>query len=142
VEAPRFGTAPSCAPAKCLPFESNAPRLAAHRGVAPKLAAHAQAGSLRVVSAVHRNLAITRPFGFCKFVVGASRHSAAPGSQSVESRRHRRRALGRRWYASAKSLASTAVPSWPHRALSRVMPNPSIERTLPGKPVSASHVKR
>lgn len=22
------------------------------------------------------------------------------------------------------------------------MPNPSIERTLPGKPVSASHVKR
>ncbi len=107
--ASRFGVAPSVAPAKSLPVESGAQLLSSHRGVASKMAASAQAGSLRVASAVHRISAITRSFGFRMSVAGASRRSATPGSQSVESRRHRRRALCQHWYASATSLrASTA----------------------------------
>jgi hypothetical protein len=142
VAASRFSTAPSFAPAKYVQFESTTPRLAAHRGVAPKMAAPAQPGSLRVAGAVHRTRAITRSFGFCKSVVGASRRSAAPGSQSVESRRHRRRAPCQRWYAAANPGRS-APCRLGHRARSRAMPNPSIERTSQGlRPCAASHVKR
>jgi hypothetical protein len=142
VAALRSGAAPPVAFAKCVPFESNAALLAPHRGVASKMAALAQAGSLRVVSAIHRTRAITRSFGFCMSVVGASRHSAAPGSQSVESRRHRRRAQCQRWYAPANPGRS-APCRLGHRARSRAMPNPSIERTSQGlRPCAASHVKR
>jgi hypothetical protein len=141
VVALSFGTAPSVSHPKYVPFGSSAALLAPYRGVASKMAALAQAGSLRVVSAVHRTLAITRSFGFCMSVVGASRHSAAPGSQSVESRRHRRRAPCQRWYAPANPGRS-APCRLGHRARPRAMPNPSIERTRPGKPGRASHVKR
>jgi hypothetical protein len=142
VVASRFGAALPVAPAKCVPFENSAPLLAPHRGVASKMAASAPAGSLRMASAVHRTLAITRSFGFCMSVVGASRHSAAPGSQSVESRRHRRRAPCQRWYAPADPGRS-APCRLGHRAWPRAMPNPSIERTSQGlRPCAASHVKR
>jgi hypothetical protein len=142
VVASKFGAVPSVAPAKCVPFESNTPRLAAHRGIASKMAASVQAGSLRVASAVHRTRAITRSFGSCMSVVGAPRHSAAPGNLSVESRRHRRRAACRRWYAPANPGRS-APCRLGHRARPRAMPNPSIERTSKGlRPFAASHVKR
>jgi len=38
--------------------------------------------------------------------------------------------------------AATAASAEKRVPVLAVTPNPSIERTLPGKPVSASHVKR
>jgi hypothetical protein len=124
------------------PFESIAPCLAHYRGFALEKASYGQASSLRVAGAVSRTRGLTRSLGFCMSMVGASRHSAAPGSQSVESRRHRRRALGPCLYASESELSLSAMLPSSHRAWSRLMPNPSIERTRPGKPGRASHVKR
>jgi hypothetical protein len=78
-----------------------------------------------------------------RFVVGASRRSAAPGSQFG----------GAAGYGSA-GVARLRRPELRSTMLSRVsrqassvafvgaMPNPSIERTRPGKPGRASHVKR
>jgi hypothetical protein len=78
-----------------------------------------------------------------QFAVGASRRSAAPGSQY----------WGAAGYGSAgvtcllrPELRSTMLSRGSRQARSvacrSVMPNPSIERTRPGKPGRASHVKR
>jgi hypothetical protein len=77
------------------------------------MAAPAQSSSLRVASAVHRTRAITRSFGFCMSVVGASRHSAAPGSQSVE-----------RPPTSAAGAMSALVRCGQSRAFHAVPPRP------------------
>jgi hypothetical protein len=76
-------------------------------------------------------------------VVGASRRSAAPGSQQLGAATRgsagsasvsRPRPIGSSGSRASRLARPESVP--------RVMLNPSIERTLPGKPVSASHVKR
>jgi hypothetical protein len=78
-----------------------------------------------------------------QFVVGASRRSAAPGSQFVGAAEYgsfyvslcrQAGAIGSRWSRPYRLAPSVAR----HPA----MPNPSIERTCPGKPGQASHVKR
>jgi hypothetical protein len=121
--------------------EANAP-LAQHRGSALRNAAFGQAGTRRLAGAVHRTIATSRSFGFFMSVVGASRRSAAPGSQFV----------GAAGYGSVVLLAVEVgavgnTQARPYRpassvACQRAMPNPSIERTRPGKPGRASHVKR
>ena len=122
--------------------ESKAQRLAQHRGYALRKAAHGQAGSLRMAGAVHRTVAPTRSFGFFLSVVGASRRSATPGSQLVGAAGY-----GSSVLLGGKHCAVGSKRSRPYRLASSVarqpaMPNPSIERTCPGKPGHASHVKR
>jgi hypothetical protein len=78
-----------------------------------------------------------------QFVVGASRRSAAPGSQGFERCRVRHR-YARLYAQSCSTLRHMASPWHPGNteAAPSVMPNLSIERTRPGKPGRASHVKR
>jgi hypothetical protein len=125
-----------------LPLAGQSVPCGHHQGFALQKAAYGYSRSLRVAGALYRASATSRSFGFCMSVVGASRRSAAPGSQSVESRRHRRRALSLRRVASGSISAGLHRASWILRTRARVMPNPSIERTRPGKPGRASHVKR
>jgi len=124
-------------------LQGNALLFAQHRGLALKNAALVRAGSLRLACAGQRPLGITRSFGFCMSVVGASRRSAAPGGQAV----------GAAGYGSSRlSLCRGAVViggrrSRPYRLASpvarqRAMPNPSINRTCPGKPGHAGYLKR
>jgi hypothetical protein len=77
-------------------------------------------------------------------VVGASRHSAAPGGQSVGAAEYgcsfpSLRAC--RWCRGGKVEGGFFVftSSGPCQ---RVMPNPSINRTCPGKPGHAGYLKR
>jgi hypothetical protein len=76
-------------------------------------------------------------------VVGAPRRSAAPGSQFVGAAGY-----GSSGFCSVVRSAPLAasVPGLIVRPVLRLaipaMPNPSIERTSPGKPGLASHVKR
>jgi hypothetical protein len=78
-----------------------------------------------------------------QFVVGASRHSAAPGSQYWSAAEYGSAGVAR---LSRPELRSTMLSRVLRQASSvacgSVMPNPSIERTRPGKPGRASHVKR
>src|ERR1041384_4381549 len=76
-------------------------------------------------------------------VVGASRRSAAPGSQLWAL--PGTAALLSRFFGKPLRLAP-GVPGLivlpVLRLATGAMPNPSIERTCPGKPGHASHVKR
>jgi hypothetical protein len=78
-----------------------------------------------------------------QFMVGASRRSAAPGSQYGGAAEYGSAGLARLRDLEVRS-AKLAPPY--HlgntEAAPRVMPNYSIERTSPGKPGLASHVKR
>jgi hypothetical protein len=76
-------------------------------------------------------------------VVGAPRRSAAPGSRSLGAAEYG--SLGPKRCREAGVIAGKKCR--PYRLASSVahqsaMPNPSIERTRPGKPGRASHVKR
>jgi hypothetical protein len=76
-------------------------------------------------------------------VVGAPRRSAAPGSQFMGAAGYG--SSGFRLVVRSAPLAA-GDPGFIVRPVLRLaipaMPNPSIERTRPGKPGRASHVKR
>ena len=76
-----------------------------------------------------------------QFVVGASRRSAAPGSQFVGAAGYGR-CLSFGCYAAAVQSRVKFRASSSKSACRSARPNPSIERTRPGKPGRASHVKR
>jgi hypothetical protein len=78
-----------------------------------------------------------------QFVVGASRRSAAPGSQYWSAARDGSAGVAclLRPELRSTTLARVSQQARPV-AFGSVMLNPSIERTRPGKPGRASHVKR
>ena len=123
-------------------FAGNASLLAWHRSFALRNAPPGQAGALRLASAVHRSLATSRSSGFCMSVVGAPRRSAAPGSQSVGAAGYGSSVLPLGEAGAVGSKRPRPYRLAPSVACHRAMPNPSIERTCPGKPGHASHVKR
>jgi hypothetical protein len=76
-------------------------------------------------------------------VVGASRRSAAPGSQYWSAAKDGSAGLARLRRPELRStMLSRASRQASSVAFTGATPNPSMERTLSGKPVSASHVKR
>jgi hypothetical protein len=76
-------------------------------------------------------------------VVGASRRSAAPGGQSVGAAEYGCSFLSLLAHTSVVLAKSGGVFAFAGSGpCQRVMPNPSIERTCPGKPGHASHLKR
>jgi hypothetical protein len=78
-----------------------------------------------------------------QFVVGASRRSAAPGSQYWSAARDGSAGVARLQRPELRSAMLSRVSRQASSvAFGSVMPNPSIERTRPGKPGRASHVKR
>jgi hypothetical protein len=78
-----------------------------------------------------------------QFLVGASRRSAAPGSQYGGAAGYSSAGVARLLRPALRSTRlSRASRQASSVACGSAMPNPSIERTRPGKPGRASHVKR
>jgi hypothetical protein len=120
----------------------NGQRLAKKRGSSLEKAARGQAGSLRMAGAAYRTRAIGRSLEFFMSVVGASRRSAAPGGRSVGAAGYGSLVLSRRRVGAIGSKRSGPYRLASSEARHGALPNPSIERTSPGKPGAASHVKR
>jgi hypothetical protein len=102
-----------------------------------------KAGQCRPARVLAVNSSQCRTGGQCQFVVGASRRSAAPGGQAVGAAGYGSSAFSScREARTIGNRRSTVYRLQSSGAGQRARPNPSIERTSPGKPGLASHVKR
>ena len=119
------------------------PLLASHRGSALKEATFGFSSSPWLAGAAHRSTCASRSSVFCMSVVGASRRSAAPGNHLVGAAGYGSSGSAlRREVGVLGSKRARPYRLWPSVPAHRLMLNPSIERTCPGKPGHASHIER